>query len=179
MKRQKILKIIFFLSILGIALSGYLIYLHYSGLNSPCDLSETFQCSLVNRSQYAEIFGIPVALLGLLGYSALGGISLNLWKKTGWQNKFLNKVNKFVDRFSSSKMLLVLSLIAVAMSLYLTYAEFFLIKAVCIFCLISQGTILGIVGLSYHHRKLSGLHMQDRLNELGKTTEEIVEELVE
>ena len=150
-KQQKLLNFIFFLSILGIILSGYLTYIHYSTLNSPCDFSETFQCSLVNRSKYAEIFSIPVALLGIIGYSFLGFISLSLAK-----DNLLTKIRKkkIINKIISAKTLLFFSIMALITSLYLTYAEFFIIKAICILCVFSQITILGITFSSYKNLKL-------------------------
>jgi len=153
-KQQRLLKFIFFLSILGIVLSGYLTYLHYSTLNSPCDLNGTFQCSIVKQSKYAEVFGIPVAFLGLLGYSFLGLISFSLSKEN-----LLKKIKekKILRKTISAENLLAFSVIALGVSLYLTYAEFFLIKALCIFCLVSQITILGITISSYYNLKLNKL----------------------
>ena len=148
MKQQKLLKTIFLISILGIVLSGYLTNLHYTQKASPCDFSKTFSCSLVNQSKYAEFRGVPVALFGLGSYFILGFISLSLWKKF----KFTNK--KLIKKFVSPKFLLVLSLAAVLASFYLTYAEFFLIGAVCVLCLISQTSVLAIMGLSYKNLKL-------------------------
>ena len=137
---------------MGIVLSGYLTYLHYSTLNSPCDFSETFQCSLVNRSKYAEVLGVPVALLGLLGYSFLGFISFSLSK-----DNFLRKIREknIINKTISAQTLLVFSIIALVTSLYLTYAEFFLIKALCILCLVSQITVLGIAFSSYKNLQLN------------------------
>ena len=43
---------------------------------------------------------------------------------------------------------------ALITSLYLTYAEFFIIKAICILCVFSQITILGITFSSYKNLKL-------------------------
>jgi uncharacterized membrane protein len=153
-KQQRLLKFIYFLSILGIVLSGYLTYLHYSELNSPCDISETFQCSTVKQSDYAEIFRVPVALIGLFGYSFLGLISFSLSKE-----KLLKKIKekRVLRKTVSAKSLLAFSVIALGVSLYLTYAEFFLIKAICILCVISQITILGIAISSYHNLKLNKL----------------------
>jgi len=152
-KQQKLLKLIFFLSILGIFISGYLTYVHYSTLNAPCDFSETFQCSLVSRSKYAEFFGAPVAILGLLGYTILGLISFLLYKtklKSNWL-----KENKILKKIGSARMLFFFSVIGLAISGYLTYAEFFLIKALCLFCLVSQAIILTIAIISYYNNKLN------------------------
>ena len=152
-KRQKLLKFVFFLSILGIIVSGYLTYLHYSTLNSPCDFSETFQCSLVSRSQHSEFLGVPVAIFGLLGYAFLGIVSFGLYN-TKYGLKRL-KDNKIFKKIISAKTLLFFSVIALLISLYLTYTEFFLIKALCLFCLISQFIIITIAIVSYKNNSLS------------------------
>ena len=141
MRKETIYTVVIALSILGVLVSGYLLYIHYSILASPCDLNGTFQCSLVNRSVYSEILGIPVALLGLIGYSILGiGNFLLLQKR---------KVMGV-----TSRNLFLFSLIAVGVSLYLTYAEFFILKAICLFCVISQIDIIVISFLTYTLQKL-------------------------
>ncbi|PIZ50703.1 hypothetical protein COY27_06335 [Candidatus Woesearchaeota archaeon CG_4_10_14_0_2_um_filter_33_13] len=145
-KQQNILKFIFLLSILGIMVSGYLTFIHYSVVNSPCDFSKTFQCTLVSQSKYAEFFGIPVALIGLAGYAILGLISgITLWIT---KNNLNFKV-AFLRYMFRYKTIFYTSLIATGISLYLTYAEFFLINALCIFCLISQLIVIIIATLSY------------------------------
>lgn len=144
--QNKVLKTILFLSLLGIVLSAYLTYIHYSQSSSPCDFSKTISCSFINRSKYAEIGGVSVSLIGLLGYSLLGLISFSLLKKGPLPGLFTKKI--------SSKHLIFLSLIAVVFTFYLTYTEFFLVKAVCVLCLISQVSILAITLLSYNLFKL-------------------------
>jgi len=52
---KQYLKIIFFLSLLGVIVSAYLTYIHYSHLTTPCDFNSSFSCSSVNRSSYAEL----------------------------------------------------------------------------------------------------------------------------
>ena len=64
---------------------------------------------------------------------------------------------KILRKTISAENLLAFSVIALGVSLYLTYAEFFLIKALCIFCLVSQITILGITISSYYNLKLNKL----------------------
>lgn len=152
-KQQKLLKFIFLLSILGIIISGYLTYDYYSTLNSVCDLNETFQCSLVSGSQYSNLFGTPVAILGLFGYAFLGLVSFALYTdKSGFKKLRENQLFKGVI---SARTLLFFSTIALLFSLYLTYAEFFLIKALCIFCLLSQLIILTIAIISYQNNNLN------------------------
>ena len=72
-KKQRLLKVIFFLSLLGIIISGYLVSVHYSNKNSLCDINQGLSCSIVNRSQYAEVWGIPIAFFGVLFYLFLKG----------------------------------------------------------------------------------------------------------
>ena len=152
-KQQKLLKFVFLLSILGIIVSGYLTYIHYSVLNSPCDFSETFQCSLVSQSQYAEFLGIPLAIFGLLGYAFLGLVSFGLYSNKYGLGRL--KKNYIFKEVISARTLLFFSIAALAISGYLTYAEFFLIKALCLFCLVSQLIILIIAIISYQNNHLN------------------------
>ncbi len=152
-KQQKLLKIVFLLSILGIIVSGYLTYDYYSTLDSVCDLNQTFQCSLVSGSQYSNLFGIPVAIFGLLGYAFLGLVSFASYTdKYGFKKL---RDNILFKKIISARTLLFFSTSALLFSLYLTYAEFFLIKALCIFCLVSQVIILAIAIISYQNNNLN------------------------
>ena len=147
-KKKRTLKFIIFLSFLGLLVSGYLVNLQYTGNMAPCDINDTFTCSLVNASKYAEVFGIPMSVIGFVGYSLLGLIGFCLYRREKWNERSLFK------KLANSKLLVGLSVIAVLISSWLTYAEFFLIKALCIFCLISQVIILGILLFSYNYYRL-------------------------
>jgi uncharacterized membrane protein len=57
------------LAIAGIGIASYLVYVHYSGAEPICSISHG--CETVQKSHYAKLAGIPVALLGLLGYVAI------------------------------------------------------------------------------------------------------------
>ena len=148
-KQQKLLKFVFLLSIFGIIVSGYLTYDYYSTLNSVCDINETFQCSSVSESEYSELLGIPVAMLGLFGYSFLSFISFGLYSNNSLLGKI--KKNAQIKKIISARTLFFFSAMALLFSLYLTYAEFFLIKALCVFCLMSQAIILTIAIISYQN----------------------------
>ena len=56
------------LAAVTVGVAGYLLQAHYSGGSIVCS---TGGCNTVQRSAYAEIFGIPVALIGLLGSAAI------------------------------------------------------------------------------------------------------------
>jgi uncharacterized membrane protein len=56
------------LALAGLGIASYLVYTHYSGTHIACSSGG---CETVQESAYADIFGIPVALLGLLAYAAM------------------------------------------------------------------------------------------------------------
>lgn len=56
------------LALVTIGIASYLLQAHYSGGSVVCS---TGGCETVEQSRYADIFGIPVALIGLLGSVAI------------------------------------------------------------------------------------------------------------
>ena len=56
------------LALVGISITTYLLYTRYSGNRIACP---TGGCETVQESRYAELAGIPVAAIGLVGYLAL------------------------------------------------------------------------------------------------------------
>lgn len=103
------------LTLIGLGVAGYLTYIHYEGIAPVCT---TGGCEKVQASTYAEIGGIPVALLGLIGYISIG---VSLWIKGD-----IGRALTFL-----------LALIGFGFSLYLTYLEFFVIDAICQWCVAS------------------------------------------
>ncbi len=55
------------LAVLGLALSAYLTWVHYAGIEPVC--SGISDCERVQSSDYAELVGVPVALIGVVGYA--------------------------------------------------------------------------------------------------------------
>ena len=53
----------------GAAVSGYLLYARYADATLVC---ATGGCETVQSSRYSEMFGLPVAALGLLGFAVIG-----------------------------------------------------------------------------------------------------------
>ncbi len=101
------------LAALGLALAAYLTYVHYDGLKVLCLSSGG--CETVQASRYAELAGVPVALIGLIGYAA---ILLSL--AVGGENGAL--------------LTLTLVVVGWGFSAYLTYRELFTIDAICQWC---------------------------------------------
>ena len=116
------------LAILGGLDAAYLLIFKLTSVEAMCLGSG--DCSTVNNSRYSETFGgIPVSLLGLLAYLAIIGTHA------------LETRSRF---FKQNGNLLVfgLSLVGVLFSAYLTYVEFYVIHAVCPFCVASAIIII-------------------------------------
>jgi uncharacterized membrane protein len=57
------------LTAIGIGIAGYLVYVHYTDTQILCSISHG--CETVQKSKYAKVAGVPVALLGLIGYVSI------------------------------------------------------------------------------------------------------------
>ena len=56
------------LALIGAGIAGYLTYTHFKGSPPVC---LTSGCEVVQNSRWSKLFGIPVALLGLLTYLSI------------------------------------------------------------------------------------------------------------
>src|ERR1700735_179569 len=70
--RRALRKTMIVLAVLGLGVAGYTTYLHYSGATPLCSIKGN-PCSQVQKSVYSEIAGVPVALMGLIGYVLILG----------------------------------------------------------------------------------------------------------
>ena len=103
---------------IGVALAGlgiatYLTVVHYSGGEPVCAVAHG--CATVQQSDYAALAGVPVALLGLLGYVAI--LVALARDGEGW-------------RTASA----FLALAGLGFSVWLTYVEIGVLQAICIWC---------------------------------------------
>jgi uncharacterized membrane protein len=120
------------LSFAGMMVSVVSLQRHYAkSATGFCDFSQTFNCDIVNRSEYSEVQGIPVAAIGVLGYATLFFLS------TFWN-----------ARATTPNRLLAASTAGLGFALYLTYVEAYEIKTWCILCLASQVMILLITAIA-------------------------------
>jgi len=125
----------------GIAL--WLIYEFYAqSENSVCSINAIFDCVTVAQSEYAVLFGVPVALLGTLFYlGLLVGILGVIWKFP------FHKILKFLRPNMVLNLVRYAAYFGLLFSFYLTYIEAFKIEVYCPFCLAQQALIIVIVGL--------------------------------
>lgn len=88
-------------------------------------------CWTVNTSKFSEIFGIPVAFVGVISYLFILVLLL------------IEKRNQITSNYAPM-FVFGLSLTGAIFSGYLTYLEIFVIKAICPFCVVSAIVMLAV-----------------------------------
>jgi uncharacterized membrane protein len=126
---DRVRRAVIVLSVIGAGIAGYLTWVHYAGLEVVC-LAGGGGCEKVQSSDYAELAGVPVALLGLLGYVGILGSTLLLPDETG--------------RLAAA----FLALVGFGFSMYLTWAELFRIHAICQWCVASAAIMTALAAIS-------------------------------
>ena len=122
---QRLLSMVAVLAVCGIAVSSISLQRHYAPSKTAyCDIGTTFSCDIVNRTQYSAILGVPVALIGMLGYGALAGLA-----------------TVYRERRDTPAMLFGAAALGLAFALYLTYIEGHVLGVWCILCLGSLALI--------------------------------------
>jgi uncharacterized membrane protein len=137
------------LTALGLVVASYLTYIHYAGIKPLCGRNGG-GCEIVQTSQYSKLAGVPVALIGLLGYVAILGSLLVRESET--------------SRFAT----VCFTVIGFGFSAYLTYRELFTIHHICEYC-VSSAVIVTILMCLAVWRFLRGEHAprESRPPELG------------
>jgi len=109
------------LAIAGIAVAGYLTYVHYNIDALVCGIGD---CEIVQASKYSEVFGIPIAIFGLLAYIALAVLII---------------VRSTMPDYADLANLAILFILITGTIYYayLTYLELEVINAICQWCVIS------------------------------------------
>jgi len=123
--------------LIGLGASAAATYVHYHLLRDPsytsvCDVSATVSCTQVYASRFGTIRGVPVALLGLLWFALT---LLLLVAAIRGSDALREDVSSFIFGLST---------IGLAVVLYLAYASFFVLKTVCVFCLITYAAVIGL-----------------------------------
>ncbi len=107
------------LSVLGLALSLYLTIEHYSSSTTlACPDTGALNCLKVTTSAQSTVFGVPVAVLGLLYFAVMIVLSL-LWRST--------RRDVRLARLASSA-------VGVLFVVWLVFAELFTLDAICLWC---------------------------------------------
>jgi uncharacterized membrane protein len=113
------------LALVGAGIAGYLTYVHYAHVQPLCT---TGGCERVQTSKYAELVGIPVALLGLVAYGVLFVLA---WLRGN------------VAVLAST----VVALVGVGFSAYLLWAQLGPIDAICQWCVAQDAVVAALAAL--------------------------------
>lgn len=130
-------RLVWMFALLGLAASLTSLLVHYRLLSNPsytsfCDVNATVSCTQAYLSRYGSFMGVPVALFGAIFFGFVlvcGGVEL---------------FGPAVLKDSFPAYLFLLSTIGLAIVLYLGYAAFFVLKAVCLLCLLTYAAVIGL-----------------------------------
>lgn len=127
MNNSKLFKYILYLSIIGIFLATYLFYNFLTKpLIESCYVNSVINCDAVTKGSLSTMFGMPVSLIGLIGYIII----------------------LFSAVLKKSKLLLAMSLFGMIFCLTITFQEIFNLKVICPVCLACQLVMLFVFLLS-------------------------------
>lgn len=140
MTDARLRKAVLVLGLAGLGIASYLTYVHYAHVKSLCEIAHG--CERVQKSEWSELAGVPVALLGLIGYS---GILASLWIR-GETGLIAGAAQ---------------ALVGFGFSAYLTTREIWSIHAICIWC-VGSAIVLTLLAIVTTIRLVSappGSHM--------------------
>lgn len=105
---------------IGLADSGYLSAMSLTGTPLNCAILEG--CNTVVASPYSKVFGIPLAVFGVAFYAVALIFAAALLSSTSLKLRH---------------MMLAWSVLGVLFSAYFAYLQYFVIGAICIYCVVS------------------------------------------
>ncbi len=117
-------KLIILFAILGLIDAAYLTYHHYANTSMVC--VALHGCDYVTTSEYSEIFGIPISLLGILYYLAI--VTLTIISVKAKDTRLTRRI------LSLNEIVILIGTITYA---YLIYVQADILNAYCIYCLFS------------------------------------------
>lgn len=129
---RRILMVIALVAVAGLSAATYVFVTHSLGYALFCPFATG--CDTVQNSPYAVLFGVPVSLLGMLGFTAYIALALCGLCSGAAIRGYLHA-------------LLVLSVVEVAFTSYMAYLQVAVIRAVCSWCMLSAALTLAAAGL--------------------------------
>ncbi len=147
MSRSLLLSLALVLSLLGVADSWYLYESAVTDTALTCDIGAGLDgCNVVAQSPYSQFLGIPLALYGVGFFGLLFAVAAAQF---------------FVSSRRLTLLYLGLSAFGAAASLVFMYIQFFLIKALCIYCLLSAAITFALLGIAWRLRRPSKAPLLD------------------
>jgi uncharacterized membrane protein len=127
-------------ALLGLGASSAATWVHYHLIVNPdyssfCDINATVSCTQAYLSRYGSVSGVPVALGGVIFFA---WVLLMVWASRG--------KSRVGD--SAPAYIFAASTLALAVTLYLAYASFFVLKEVCPLCVTTYVAVIGAFVIS-------------------------------
>lgn len=117
------------MAVVGLMIAGYLTWAHYQHDALVCGLGD---CETVQSSEYSEIAGIPIALLGMLMFATVIGL-------------VVLRATRPAMADHASVAIVFLTLASVLYYGYLTWIEVGVLDAICQWCVLSSLMAVGIL----------------------------------
>ena len=111
-------------AVVGVGVSAYLTWVHYHPAALVC--TRGGGCETVQRSHYAVLLGMPVAVLGLAGWVLV--LALVVWDSPG-----------------ARLALAAIALAALAFAIYLVVLQLGVIHAVCVWCMVNDVLLVPVL----------------------------------
>ena len=138
-------------ALLGLGASATSSYVHYQLASDPtytsfCDVSATVSCTQAYLSKYGSLFGVPVALLGVAFFAIVLMMIARAPQPRAIAGGKRTRAaeSQIVDGESVAGYVFVLSAAGLAFSLYLAWASFFQLRALCVLCALTYVAVLGL-----------------------------------
>jgi uncharacterized membrane protein/protein-disulfide isomerase len=130
-------RLVWALALCGLAASATSLYVHYQMLAQPgyvsfCDINQTVSCQQAYLSRYGSAWGVPVAVYGVIWFVFVLVLAL------------VGTVGPDSVRESLPAYLFATATVGLAVILYMAYAAFFVLKAVCVLCLATYAAVIGL-----------------------------------
>lgn len=121
---------------LGLGASGTAAWVHHQLLTQPsftsfCDINETVNCADAYLSAYGSMFGVSVAVLGVLWFVFVAALLLAARPRSAMEANVPGYI-------------LALSTVGLGVILYLAYGAFFVLGTVCVLCLTTYVAVIGL-----------------------------------
>jgi uncharacterized membrane protein len=125
--KRTVLVVIALLALAGLVAATYVFVAHSLGYRLFCPFATG--CDTVQDSPYAVILGIPVSLLGMVGFAVYFALAVTALRSNAREWLYG---------------LLVLSLLEVGFTSYMAYLQIAVIRAVCSWCMFSAAVTVAL-----------------------------------
>jgi len=120
-------------TLVGVIVSAYMAYVEVTANPAVCGVIG--DCNAVQQSEYASLMGIPIGVIGVIGYLLMFMVNIAINRVPyKYQSQFLTMLKVLVGG-------------AAVFTIYLTILEPFVIGAVCAWCLLSALIVLNLMWL--------------------------------